>query len=344
MYCRYCGTHISENSQFCSHCGKRQTPSENFFKSLRAIISNINRNKKEKQDVVEVPEGYCFCSYCGEVYQKENFQISLDEEFHICKKCKKRRSMLSPVSISFIVLLIEAIILLIGGWEDGIYVIFISIFTGLFLLLGAIISFLLGIILDSTSLRIELSSKREKWLRKCVKPNGEPLITPIIRTYEEEVYRRKTGVYLSRDIIPGYFKCPCCDKQYPIASCPIIDETDSRISYTSSWLGGSKMKTTRTSYKVSICPDCYKYMKVVKYLLYIPAVIGTIIAPILYCTINGTTTGAIIGFIFIGFFVGSFVGWLLGFVYKLYVTHILRRNLFVYFGTAARNGAVRPLQ
>ena len=42
-------------------------------------------------DNLKIPEGQYFCSYCGQVKTKENYERTLNDEFHMCNTCYNRK-------------------------------------------------------------------------------------------------------------------------------------------------------------------------------------------------------------------------------------------------------------
>ncbi len=347
MFCKKCGKQISDDSVFCSHCGTKQDSCVSSSASEKdKRLSIIERLKYDecKDNVVNIPEGHIYCPYCGRVKPENEFDIDCNAEYQICKKCSSREKKISrlPVTVGVAIFIIISIIGYVeGGWTGALGA-FAFVILGVIFIPGFLLYMLLEKLLENTSLRISLSKKRRKFLEQCTDNHGNPLIAPIKRSEYEEMYHNATGVYLSRDVKYGFYKCPCCSEQFPINESKIVEGSDNRQRHKSSWIGGARIEVIETKYKYRICTDCHKYRRTCDKILLWSSVIGAIIAPLIYIYIEQPDSLAFV-FILAGLFIGVMIGWIIKFIYKLFVKLVYKKDLFVTYYTAAENGALTSI-
>ena len=189
-----------------------------------------------------------------------------------------------------------------------------------------------------SKIKCKLSTRKEgKEPQENKKTNVNPSTT-IIRTEEEELYRLRTGVYRLREIPSGYFKCPCCGGLFPIAQHPTITGAD-----TNTTMVGRRVKQKTTSYKVSICSDCYKYKKVESNVLLFTAYGCLTISIIVMCCIDSIDLSAALA-LSIPVFVGSTIlGFIAMLIYQIFVSIFYKKDLSISYHKSATCGAIRPM-
>lgn len=354
MYCKKCGKLISDDSEYCSYCGTKQTLIDNKDFSLlqdlkTKIYSPLLKVKEKKTDnnnVVSIPEGFAYCAYCGKVKSEDNFKISRDETFHRCKSCEQREKYLkwTLIGLTLIALFFITIIAVEEEGIEGLMVVFGLLVTGIAILPGLLLYFLIEKILEFTPYRISLSPKREAFVLELKDTNGNSVSTPIVRLPFEEEYRLKTGHYRSRDIPYNHFRCPVCGNIHPISEQNhITDDADRETSYKGTWLGTARI-TSKTNYRYRICESCSKLTKISDVLYPIVGISITLATPIIYGLLEGFTLWRVVGMSILGFFSGALISLIVNILYRLFVWLFTDKWLFVNYGKAAYYGALVPIK
>ena len=358
MYCKYCGKSISDDSVYCSYCGAKQdgnlflnnSPKKKnftgFYDTIRKAKAEL-KQEESKDTIIEIPNGYVYCSYCGIAKPVCEFKISNDSTYHVCKNCKSREDRVSllPFVLGAILLVILTIIgIIIEGWIGLVTLLCFPLY-GILLIPGFIIGHLIEKRLENTSLRVSLSKERKEYLSECTDTNGKKIIHPVEYSELEEAYHRATGVYRSKDIQSGFFKCPCCENELSNESeYRIMDGSDtSQRHLRPSWVGGNRIEVTTNKYRYKICPDCFKYRKIGNRLPYYFTILGVILGllPPLVELFGGydDTMYIFISLIFCTFG-GAFLGVIIKYLYLIIAGAILHKDLIVTYYTVARNGAL----
>jgi len=356
MYCKNCGKIITDDSKFCPFCGtKQETLADKTYNLIKAKqnhknILDFTRNKTNQlldNTVIHVPENHHFCAYCGEIKPNKDFEVSNDEEYYICNQCRKRSKIFDSLPFVIWILLLcsisVALFILERDDEWWAAVLGLILGSGLILLPCLVLGTLIEWLLSFTQYRVNISKKRREYLLGCKDQHENMIIKPIIRTEQEEIYYKKTGVYRSRDFSLSQFKCPCCENLYSYDVCKSIDGRDTDIRPIGT-IFGTKMLTTTTEYRYLVCPECYKYKNVEKYIVLTTIILGTILVPALYCFLKGFTIGRVIGFLFIGLFGGAFMGTIIIGIYRIFLSIFYKQKIFIKFSRAAQYGALTSLK
>ena len=342
-FCKQCGKQIGVHATFCPFCGaKQENINEKVVSALSSFSSSVNNvlNIKNNRQI-EIPEGYHYCSYCGEVQPNANFERTLGEEFNMCNKCYKRSENIKYFTALFsalIALILIIILLCTGEGEDYILLVYpipISV------LLYKILLYIIKKVLEFTSLRVTLNDKRIKKLRETLDINGNPIVTSVERSDEEIAYYKITKNYLSRDIPYGYYRCPSCEKLHLIKSAKFIGSEDNEIGGGSHWLVGAYYTMATKEYTSMLCPNCYKYKVIDKYIRIAVLLNCLIITFGLYIYIEGVDWG-LLGIAFVGGAIGLAISFIVSIIYRLFVYLICRINLFYKYDKAAEYGALMP--
>ena len=344
-FCKQCGGQITENSKFCPICGAKQDDDKNIGRKVQnvslSMLLYIKDIFKKDENQIEIPNGFHFCSYCGKVQPEENFERTLGEEFNMCNKCYKRSKNIeyATILIPTIIMLIIISIFAVSRPDalGGAMILLIPLSILLKKILGALIKKML----EFTPLRVTLNDKRINKLRETLDVNGKFIIMPIKRSANEEIYYNITKTYFSRDIPDGYYRCPSCEKLHLRKSAKYADNEDNELGGGSTWIGGAYYTITTKEYGSILCPNCYKYKVIDKYIKIAVLLNCLIIAWGLYIYIEGFDWG-ILGAAFIGGAIGVGVSFIVSFIYKVFVYLICRINLFYKYETAAKYGALTP--
>ena len=323
MYCKKCGKLISDDSEFCSYCGTRQT-----------LLGNSNDKR------LIIPEGSLYCSFCGEVKTQNHFNISLDQEYHECDGCSKRKKYVLFITI-FVTVVLDILVIIL--MEADITAILGFIMT-LGIIPGLILYFTIDGVLSITPLRISLSNKRKKYLRELKDSNGNPVVVPIVRTAFEQKYKLITGHYRSRDIPLDNFRCPICGQLHSISmSNEVVYDSDQNSRLIGTWFGTKRVVTT-TNYRYRTCSKCFKLKDVENKLFLSFGLLGMIAAPVTNGLINGYTFWSVVVMVIVGLFAGFIVGFVIRLPYRLFVLLLTKKNLFVNYEKVAHYGAVMPAE
>lgn len=365
VYCKHCGNNIDGDALFCPKCGF-QLESQNDNKKVGASFISSIKNKlhyesNDTNNVIDIPEGYHLCAYCGEIKPRKDFWTLLDNEFCMCNKCHQREKKIFHSVVVAACLILAFFITLFsidGAVNDGniIYYLdnqgngFLSFIIVCLLVLAVFYNityeFLIKSVLKHTPWRISLSKKRKKWLRECKDTNGRPIVTQITRTPAEEAYKEITGVYLSRDIPDGYFICPCCEHLHPLSCAVSINSEDNEHKRGTRWIGGAYIQRTTIKYKSLVCPDCYKIKKRNKrFRVILPIIIVAIalvvVTYLYYDVLKTDSPGLVIFGMTVGATMSAFIlSIIVSFVYKLCIYIFTRKNLFYRYQDAANYGAL----
>lgn len=352
-FCKQCGKQIGVHATFCPFCGaKQENINEKVVSALSSFSSSVNNvlNIKNNRQI-EIPNGFHFCSYCGKVQPDENFERTLGEEFNMCNECYKRSK-----NIEYFTTLIFSIMYLLISLLSIIYILheekrigeaiptavtFAIVLMLLSIFLRNIICYFIKMILEFSPLRVTLNDKRIKKLRETLDVNGKPIITPIKRSTEEEIYYNVTKTYFSRDIPDGYYRCPSCEKLHLRKSAKYTDNEDNELGRGSTWIGGRYYTITTKEYSSILCSNCYKYKKSDKYIKIAVLLICLIISFAIFIHIEGFNWSLLVA-AWIGGAIGFVVSSIVSFIYKVFVYLICRINLFYKYETAAKYGALMP--
>ena len=350
-YCEKCGTAISIDAIYCSSCGAKQSAKSN---------STLKKDNSQKT-YINIPSGHHFCAYCGEVKPDGDFWTLYDDEFCMCNKCHQRENKIYHavvVSACCIVLFFTALssidAAIHGGnihWVDNepsFIVIAMLVFA---VFHNPIYNLVIVEILKFTPWRISLSAKRKEWLRKCKDMNGYTIITPINRTINEEKYKQATGVYLSRDIPDGYYRCPCCESLHHIsyAKSIICEDNDYQRKRDPGFLNHAYIQQTKIKYRSLVCPECYKIKNINKHFKIICSSVIILVALavvtyIYYDVLKAESLALVILALIVGALIAGFLmSIIMSFVHKLGVYIFTRKKLFFRYEDAARYGAITPL-
>lgn len=352
-FCKQCGKQIGVHATFCPFCGaKQENINEKVVSALSSFSSSVNNvlNIKNNRQI-EIPNGFHFCSYCGKVQPDENFERTLGEEFNMCNECYKRSKNIEYFttlifSIMYLLISLLSIIYILHeekriGEAIPTAVVFAIVLMLLSIFLRNIICYFIKIILEFSPLRVTLNDKRIKKLRETLDINGNPIVTSVERSDEEFAYYKITKNYLSRDIPYGYYRCPSCEKLHLIKSAKFIGNEDNEIGGGSHWLVGAYYTMATKEYTSMLCPNCYKYKVIDKYIRIAVLLNCLIIAFGLYIYIEGVDWG-LLGIAFVGGAIGLAISFIVSIIYRLFVYLICRINLFYKYDKAAEYGALMP--
>lgn len=353
MYCKYCGKQIDSDAVYCPQCGKRLSEAKSNDKGSQTKSSTYysieNEVKETKSDceVINIPSGHRMCPNCDKILPLSEFNLSKDKEFNLCNSCEHKDSLSWKISLSIPIIIWLFVILyivseMIGkpyfAYDKLAYTVLGVTFIGA---IPLIIIFLLSKwLLDFTHLGSSLTKKKIERLRKLKDQNGRTVFSPISRSMDEDWYHLKTGHYASRDILPGHFRCPCCDKQFPLSKAKSFEGQDNETRQI-----GRKIQTKTTTYNYNVCEDCYNYKKHEATITLIAIVVCIIGVPLIAFYYNGFSWGWLIGGFFLGLFGATTLSYILIIpIYRMIIKLSTGRNLFVSFGDAAHNKALNPLK
>lgn len=332
-FCKQCGKKIDLYAEFCPACGTKQNNiKDKVVNALSSLSSSVkNLSNMESNESIEIPMGCHFCFYCGKVKSEDNFNRTLGEEFNMCNQCYNRGR-----NIEYVVTLISALIALVliivllcnladrrDFWADKLgMAVALTIITILFSTLVCKFSiFLINKVLEFTSLRVTLSDKREKRLCQTLDVNGKSILS-------------------QPDIPHGYYRCPSCEKFHLLESSECIKNEDNDFFIGASWYVGSYYITTSKEFYSHICPSCYKFKKINKYIKIAVALICFILAAIIFVNIEGFSWKILIISVFFGSIAAYIFSWMVSYIYKVFIYLLLRKNLFYRFEKAKKYGAL----
>lgn len=354
MYCKNCGKLISDDSHFCSYCGTKLTSSETggsirfneYISRIKSRCRHLINKLTGKSEQLLIPQGHMYCAYCGKVKHEDQFEKSLDVTYNRCKGCEQRESTIKWILV--VLTLIALLAILIVCVEDqgieGIFVVFGLLVSGIAIIPALVLYLLLDKILGYTSLRISLSKNRTDYLSQLKDVKGDFVITPIVRTVLEDIYKQKTGYYRSRDIPYNHYRCPICKEIHPISEDEhVVFDAEHKTSYKGTWMGTARITRT-TNYKYRICQNCNKLTKIGDILYPVVGISSTIVTPIIFGVIKGFTLWGVLGMTLLGFVGGAIMGLIINLLYRLIVWLFTDKWLFVNYETAAYYGALMRLE